>query len=136
MQNTERKKGFTLVELLVVIAIIAILVLLLLPAVNAARDQRTALVQLKEEHAVLTQQIDVYRELQQPINHSRVVAELMNTLPVSVALDELQVDTHRPKAEALALASTPPVAPAPAPGVLRPQRLPHPARHPRNHLER
>jgi len=33
-----RRQGFTLVELLVVIAIIAILVLLLLPAVNAARE--------------------------------------------------------------------------------------------------
>ena len=33
-----RRPGFTLVELLVVIAIIAILVLLLLPAINAARE--------------------------------------------------------------------------------------------------
>ena len=37
MKNQSRK-GFTLVELLVVIAIIAILVLLLLPAINAARE--------------------------------------------------------------------------------------------------
>jgi prepilin-type N-terminal cleavage/methylation domain-containing protein len=37
--NTHRqRRGFTLVELLVVIAIIAILVLLLLPAINAARE--------------------------------------------------------------------------------------------------
>jgi prepilin-type N-terminal cleavage/methylation domain-containing protein len=36
--STARKPGFTLVELLVVIAIIAILVLLLLPAINAARE--------------------------------------------------------------------------------------------------
>jgi prepilin-type N-terminal cleavage/methylation domain-containing protein len=35
---TNRRRGFTLVELLVVIAIIAILVLLLLPAINAARE--------------------------------------------------------------------------------------------------
>ena len=38
MSSRSRRQGFTLVELLVVIAIIAILVLLLLPAVNAARE--------------------------------------------------------------------------------------------------
>jgi prepilin-type N-terminal cleavage/methylation domain-containing protein len=38
MSNRFRRRGFTLVELLVVIAIIAILVLLLLPAINAARE--------------------------------------------------------------------------------------------------
>ena len=36
--NARTRRGFTLVELLVVIAIIAILVLLLLPAINAARE--------------------------------------------------------------------------------------------------
>ena len=38
MSTRTRGRGFTLVELLVVIAIIAILVLLLLPAINAARE--------------------------------------------------------------------------------------------------
>ncbi|MCP4191052.1 MAG: DUF1559 domain-containing protein [Planctomycetaceae bacterium] len=38
MTTRSRRQGFTLVELLVVIAIIAILVLLLLPAINAARE--------------------------------------------------------------------------------------------------
>ena len=38
MTTRSRGRGFTLVELLVVIAIIAILVLLLLPAINAARE--------------------------------------------------------------------------------------------------
>jgi len=38
MSTRSRRQGFTLVELLVVIAIIAILVLLLLPAINAARE--------------------------------------------------------------------------------------------------
>jgi prepilin-type N-terminal cleavage/methylation domain-containing protein len=38
MTTRQRVRGFTLVELLVVIAIIAILVLLLLPAINAARE--------------------------------------------------------------------------------------------------
>jgi prepilin-type N-terminal cleavage/methylation domain-containing protein len=38
MTARQRVRGFTLVELLVVIAIIAILVLLLLPAINAARE--------------------------------------------------------------------------------------------------
>ena len=38
MSTRSKRQGFTLVELLVVIAIIAILVLLLLPAVNAARE--------------------------------------------------------------------------------------------------
>ncbi len=38
MSTRKQGRGFTLVELLVVIAIIAILVLLLLPAINAARE--------------------------------------------------------------------------------------------------
>ena len=38
MSTRTLRRGFTLVELLVVIAIIAILVLLLLPAINAARE--------------------------------------------------------------------------------------------------
>lgn len=38
MRPSGKRSGFTLVELLVVIAIIAILVLLLLPAINAARE--------------------------------------------------------------------------------------------------
>ena len=44
MGTRSRKRGFTLVELLVVIAIIAILVLLLLPAINAAPDFKAEII--------------------------------------------------------------------------------------------
>src|SRR5438093_10084624 len=42
--NRERKAGFTLVELLVVIAIIAVLIAVLLPALTSARRSASSLV--------------------------------------------------------------------------------------------
>lgn len=57
MPRSNQRRGFTLVELLVVIAIIAILVLLLLPAINAAREaarRNTCIKNARElAHAVL-----------------------------------------------------------------------------------
>jgi prepilin-type N-terminal cleavage/methylation domain-containing protein len=60
---TRRSAGFTLVELLVVIAIIAILVLLLLPAVNAAREaaRRISCVNNIRQVAIAVQNFEAAR---------------------------------------------------------------------------
>ncbi len=69
--------------------------------VKAAREQMSELVKLRTEQQLLLRQVELQRELSQPITHTQVIAVLSQILPPSVTLTDLQVSTHRPPPQPL-----------------------------------
>lgn len=69
MQN---KKGFTLIEMLIVIAIIAILVSIVVPAVSSARDRATAATDAANLRTVLSV-LNIH-----VVNGQKTVSEIIN----------------------------------------------------------
>lgn len=66
---------------------------------SAARAQMTELAALEMEHRQLVRQVNLQRELAQPVNHTQVLATMADLLPRSVALLELTMHTRRPAPE-------------------------------------
>lgn len=60
---------------------------------QAAQLHRTALVQLREQHAALDKQVAVRRELVQPIGYAQTLAVLTAMLPDSITLEKLSLTT-------------------------------------------
>ncbi|MCC6682730.1 MAG: hypothetical protein IT445_17655 [Phycisphaeraceae bacterium] len=69
--------------------------------VKIAREQMSEMVRLRSEQQSLLRQVELQRELSQPIGHTQVIAVLSQILPPSVALTDLEVDTHRPPPQPL-----------------------------------
>jgi prepilin-type N-terminal cleavage/methylation domain-containing protein len=61
MTHTRRHSGFTLIEIIVVVAIIGILVSILLPAINSARN-RGRVAAAKQAMAAIAMSLDKYRD--------------------------------------------------------------------------
>lgn len=66
---------------------------------SAARAQMTELAALEMEHRRLVRQVNLQRELAQPVNHTQVLATMAELLPRSVTLLELSMHTRRPAPE-------------------------------------
>ena len=69
--------------------------------VAAARTQMQELMKLREEHKHLIHELNIQRELAQPVNHTQVIATLGSLLPSSVTLTQLTMDTKRPPPKAV-----------------------------------
>ena len=69
--------------------------------VATARNQMSEVVKLGDEYKRLQTQVDLQRELSQPISHTQTFVQISETLPESVALLEIHIASRRPAPKAL-----------------------------------
>lgn len=64
--------------------------------VQSIASQQTEMAKLDQERSVLMQQLQLERELSQPINHTAVVATLAHIMPRSMALTDMSIQMPAP----------------------------------------
>lgn len=64
--------------------------------VQSIASQQTEMVKLDKQRSVLMHQLQLERELSQPINHTAVVATLARIMPASMALTDMAIQTPAP----------------------------------------
>jgi Tfp pilus assembly protein PilN len=64
--------------------------------VRTARDQMSEITKLRQEHEQLKHQVQIQRELAQPVSHTQIVAALGELLPASVGLMQVRMVARRP----------------------------------------
>lgn len=64
--------------------------------IESIASQQTEMVKLDKQRQVLMHQLQLERELSQPINHTAVVATLAHIMPASMALTDMAIQTPAP----------------------------------------
>lgn len=64
--------------------------------IQSIQSQQSEMVKLDKERSVLLHQVQLERELSQPINHTAVVATLATLMPQSMALTDMSIQTPAP----------------------------------------
>lgn len=101
LNNSKRKKGFTLIEIIAVIAIIGILATVILPNVNGyiKEAKKVKVVDQSRKVVMAVESYDLRHE--SPLNENTIVNDAINNKGVSKYLDGVKLDNLNIKSTSL-----------------------------------